>query len=400
MPRVLLLDLERGWRGGQNQALLLLLGLRARGHKAELLCARNSALATRAKAENVVVHEVTGIDRRLSAARLVRRLLRQSDFDVLHANEAHALTAAWLAGAHRKMTVVASRRVAFALNGSPLARARYHAAERIIAVSNFVARSLLDSGMPASSVRVVYDGVDIPPPASSELRRQARARWGANGDAPLLGCVGYLLAEKGQESLLRAVPAIRARFGNCLLLLAGDGPRRALLERLARELRITEAVQFAGHVDDISEVYRALDVFVFPSLAEPLGSSLLAAMAWGLPVVAVAGGAVPEVIEPGSCGLLVPGPEPSDIAAAVIHILSDGQMAGRLGTEARRVISRRFTADQMVEGTLNVYGGVNAKPDCTAEISAADRQVKELRKQFTPLSVTRGASRETRKVSP
>ena len=377
MPRVLLVDLERVWRGGQNQALLLLLGLRSRGHKAELLCARGSALAARAKSENITVHEVTGIGRRFRAAQLLRRLLRERDFDVLHANEAHALTAAWLAGAHRRVAVVASRRVAFRLTGSPLARARYYAAQRIIAVSNFVARSVLDSGMPASCVRVVYDGVDIPPLASSEARRQARARWGANANEPLLGCVGYLLAEKGQEALLRALPAIRARFGHCRLLLAGDGPRRGFLEGLAKQLRITEAVQFAGHVDDISAVYRALDVFVFPSVAEPLGSSLLAAMACGLPVVAVASGAIPEVIEPGSSGLLIPSPEPAGIAAAVIAVLSDADMAGRLGAEARRVILRRFTADQMVEGTLDIYRStvtaVDVRPDNSVELPAADR---------------------------
>jgi len=374
VPHVLLVDLERAWRGGQEQALLLLTGLRARGHKAELLSARGSALAMRAKAENVTVHEAACIDRRLCAAWLVRRLLRQGEFDVLHANEPHALTAAWLAGAHRRIRVVASRRVAFSLHRNPLARSRYHAAQRIIAVSDFVARSLLDSGVPASAVRVVHDGVFLPPPALSESRRQARARWGIDGNEPLIGCVGYLLAEKGQEWLVHAMPAIRARFGACRLLLAGDGPRRASLERLAKELRIRDAVEFAGHVDDLAAVYSALDVFVFPSLAEPLGSSLLAAMAWGLPVVAVASGGIPEVIEPDRSGLLIKASQPAEIATAVTSILSDAEMAGRLGAEARQVIARRFTADQMVEGTLDVYSGVAVGPDRSVGISAADRR--------------------------
>ena len=98
------------------------------------------------------------------------------------------------------------------------------------------------------------------------------------------------MPEKGQEFAVRAMAEVRAKFPPARLLLAGDGPCRGQLEKLARELGVADAVIFAGFVEDIAQVYRALDVFVFPSLAEPLGTSLLAAMGWGLPVVAVASG--------------------------------------------------------------------------------------------------------------
>ena len=107
-------------------------------------------------------------------------------------------------------------------------------------------------------------------------------------------------------------------------------------------------------MEDVAEVYRALDLFVFPSLAEPLGSSLLAAMACGLPVVAVAGGGVPEVIEEGS-GLLLAQAGPDEIARAAVGLLLDPDLAARLGVAARRVIQQRFTADHMVNATLNIY---------------------------------------------
>jgi len=353
--RVLVVDLERGWRGGQSQALLLLKGLRARGHEAELLSVRGAALPERARVAGIPVHETPASGRRLGAALRLRRLLREKTFDVLHANEPHALTAAWLAGAHRRTPVVAARRVAYPIATSPIARARYVAARRIIAVSEFVARSVADSGLPPSVIRVVYDGVNLPPLATDDSRRRSRERWSVAGDEPLIGCVGYLLPEKGQEFLLRALPDIRARFGNCRLLLVGDGPERPHLERLADQLGVRTAVHFAGLVKDLDEVYQALDVFVFPSLAEPLGSSLLMAMAAGLPAVAVASGAVPEVIESEVSGLLVSRPEISEIAASVIRLLADSQLAARLGLRAREVICERFTADRMVEETVRVY---------------------------------------------
>ena len=227
--RVLLADLETVWRGGQSQALLLLRGLRARGHEAELLSVTGAVLAERARAAGIPVHLSAAAFRRPQAARLMRRLFRERRFDVVHANEAHALTAAWLAGAHRQAPLVVSRRVAFRLDPSQLALARYRAARRILAISRFVAESVVHSGLPANVVRVVYDGVELPPPAASDVRARARQRLRLAADEPLLGCVGYLLPEKGQESLLRALPAIRARVPNCRLLLAGDGPCRPRL---------------------------------------------------------------------------------------------------------------------------------------------------------------------------
>ena len=98
--RVLLVDLESEWRGGQSQALLLLQGLRARGHDAELLSVSGAVLAERARSAGVPVHIAAATFRRPQAARLLRRLVTRKRFDVVHANEAHALTAAWLARVH------------------------------------------------------------------------------------------------------------------------------------------------------------------------------------------------------------------------------------------------------------------------------------------------------------
>lgn len=355
MLRVLVVDLERGWRGGQNQALLLLRGLRSRGYDAELLSPQDSALAGRARLAGIPIHTVSQTWRRFGAARVLRRLLRQRRFDLLHANEPHALTAAWLARAHRRVPVVAARRVAYPIGTSGISRARYRAARRIVAISQFVARSVVDSGLSRDVVRVVYDGVAMPACVSAETRRRVREQWGVVEDVPLIGCVGYLLPEKGQEFLLRALPAVRRQFASARLVLIGDGLMRPALERIADGIGVREAVHFAGHVDDLEPLYGALDVFVFPSLAEPLGSSLLAAMSAGLPVIAVASGAVPEVIESDRSGLLISRPDPGEIAAAVTRILEDPELARRLGDRARAVVWERFTADRMVEETLNVY---------------------------------------------
>lgn len=353
--RILFADLEREWRGGQSQALLTVRGLRASGHDAQLLSVRGSPLARRAKAADVPVHVVGASARRMAAAHLLRRLLAKEKYDLIHANEPHALTSIWLAGCRKKAPFVVSRRVAYPLGRSLAARKRYENAQRIIAISHFVAKSVVDSGFPPEKVEIVYEGVDIPPKVTSEDRLRARQRWRVSEQETLFGCVGYLLPEKGQEYLVRAFAAVRTKFLAARLLLAGDGPCRQRLESLVRELMLQDAVTFAGFIEEVSQVYAALDVFVFPSLAEPLGTSLLAAMAWGLPVLAVASGGVPEYVENGNNGLLVVQPQPEQFAAAMRRLLDDRELRARLGEGGSRAVNERLTAGRMVENTLRVY---------------------------------------------
>lgn len=353
--RILYADLEREWRGGQSQALLTLLGLRERGVDAELVAARNAPLAIRSREAGIPVHEVARLGLRAAAAAVIRRLLPIKSFDLVHLNEPHALTAAWLAGAHKKLPLIVSRRVAYALRQGRLARGRYLAVHRILAISHFVQKSILDSGVAREKVGLVYEGVEVPPLATPEMRRRTRRHWGLSEKETLFGCVGYLLPEKGQELVVRALPVVRAKFPGARLLFAGDGPCRPRLEALARGHGLGNAVIFAGFIKDMSQVYAALDGFVFPSLAEPLGTSLLVAMAWGLPVVAVASGGVPEYVENDVTGLLVAQPDAMLFSDKMLRLLGEPGLAKRLGAAARSAIQMRFTSDHMVENTIRIY---------------------------------------------
>jgi glycosyltransferase involved in cell wall biosynthesis len=356
--KVLYVDLEREWRGGQSQALLTLRGLRERGHGAHLLAVRDSPLARRAETSGVSLHAVGSRARRAGATILLRRLLVKEEYEILHANEPHALTAAWLSGAAKQVPVVVSRRVAYPLQRGSLARARYSSARRIVAISHFVQKSVLDSGVPAKRVEIVYEGVEIPALPTREARHSARQRWKVSEGEMLFGCVGYLLPEKGQELAVRALATARLNFPSARLLLAGDGPCRSSLEKLTRDLKLEDAVIFGGFIEDVAQVYAALDAFIFPSLAEPLGTSLLAAMAWGLPVVAVSSGGVPEYVEDGRTGLLAANPDAALLSAGMMRLLSDSSLRERLGQAGRRTIEERFTAAHMVENTIRVYEDV------------------------------------------
>jgi glycosyltransferase involved in cell wall biosynthesis len=356
----LLVDLETAWRGGQNQALLILKGLHARGHNAELVAAEGSALGERAHESGVRVHSVSRGLFRFPAAWKVRELVRGGGFDLIHANEAHAVSAVWLAGAHKHAPTLISRRVGYPIGSSRIARARYVAAARIIANSKWVAEQAANSGAPREKITLVYEGAEIVPRFTVQQRRDARLRWGIAEGAPLLGCVGVLLPDKGQEWLIRSLAELRKEFPGAKLMLAGDGPCRSNLEALAREMGIADAVLFPGFVKDVETVYAALDIFLLPSFFEALNNSLLAAMAYEIPSIAFNRGALGEIVEHEQSGLLVSGPNVPEITAAVLRILSDANFARMLGEEGRKRVENSFSAERMVEGMVRVYKEVLA----------------------------------------
>jgi glycosyltransferase involved in cell wall biosynthesis len=354
VARVLLVDLERAWRGGQEQALLLMTGLKRRGHCAELVAVRDSAIALRAQAAGIRVHATPDAGRRIGAARRVRGLLREKRFDIVYANEAHALTAAWLARSHRHVPLVAARRVVFPLSGGAISRARYRAAARILAISEAVRHELLAAGVDANRIELVPDGVEIPAPIKPEAREKARKKWAFQADETVIGYVGALTAEKGHAWLIEAFAKLRRECANCRLLLAGEGPLRAQLERQAREAGLASAIIFAGFVSDVDSAYAAGDLFVFPSLAEGSGSSLLRAMAYGLPVLALARGGVAEIIEDGRSGVLVQEANAEDLARAAARLLKNAELRERLSRAGRETVTSRYSVDRMVDGTARI----------------------------------------------
>jgi glycosyltransferase involved in cell wall biosynthesis len=355
VARVLVVDLERVWRGGQEQAFLLMKGLKKRGHRVEIVAVRNSAVALRAQAAGIQVHAVADRARRISAARQVRLLLKQKRFELVYANEAHALTAAWLAGSHRHVPLVAARRVTFPLSRSPISLARYRAATRILAISQAVHDALAAAGIDEDRVEVVPDGVEIPSPIKAETRGIARKRWGFKADDSVLALVAALTEEKGHALLIEAFSLLRREVPNCRLLLAGEGKLRAQLERQVREADLESVATFAGFVPDVESVYAACDLFVFPSLQEGAGSSLLKAMAFGLPALALARGGVSEIVESGQNGILVQEATAEAISAEAARMLRDPALMGRLGQSARETAAAQYSADRMVDATARIF---------------------------------------------
>lgn len=355
--RVLYLDLEREWRGGQSQALLTLRGVRQGGHEVELVAPRNAPLAMRSREAGIPVHEVARLGLRAAAAAVIRRLLAVKNFDLIHLNEPHALTAAWLAGAHQKLPLLLSRRIGFPLRKGWVSRARYAAVERFVANSKNVAQSLIDCGIAPERVCIVNEGVEIPRLPSSEQKYGSRTHWGVKNDEFLFGCASVFVPEKGQRHLIEALASVRKSHPEARLLLAGDGQCRGELQSLAKRLGQWDAVLFPGFVNDVSKVYDALDAFVFPSEFEGLGTALQSGMAAGLPSISTTRGALAEVVDHERTALVAE-PNGKEFASAMLRVMNDADLRKKLSEAGRREVQERFSAARMVDGTIQVYKDV------------------------------------------
>ena len=355
--RVLHIDTGTGWRGGQQQVLWLMEELRERGHEQLLLAPANSPLAARVRREGLRVAELTRPTISLRNLKRVRR--SRWEFDILHAHDSHAHTLAALAtfGTFgRRRPVVVSRRVAFPTGR--LGRIKYAFADAYIAISESVGRRLFEVGVPARKIHVIWDGVPADSGGrSAEERAAFRARNGADAQTPLVGTLTSLAPEKSpgaHVALLAELPS------TVQLWLA----RPAAEERPEIEQALHQSAQARGvggrfrilSVDDNAGAFLAsLDVFLYLSESEGLGSAILLAMAHGLPVVASRVGGIPEIVRHEETGLLVPADSRQDLAPAVRRLLESEDLRRRLGQAAREFVLAQATCDRMAAKTAAVY---------------------------------------------
>jgi glycosyltransferase involved in cell wall biosynthesis len=356
--KIVHLDTGRGLRGGQRQLLLLARGLRRRGHAQLIVCADGSELEARACQEDFRVFALPAHDPAHAHGILqLRQILRADGFELLHAHDGRGQTLAWLASVGMPVRRVASRRVTYLPSDRWSHRLKYAlTCHAVVAVSNFVRQLLLHAGVPEAKIEVIADGVEIPPELPGPAARsRVRARWGWGAQEFLLGHLGAFTAEKGQDVALDAFLLLAERLPQARLLLGGDGPRRQWVGITTRVRRAGGRAQLCGSIEDLAEFFPALDLFVMPSRSEGLGSSALLAMAYGLPVVASRVGGLPEIVEEGKTGWLVPPEAAPALADAIIAAAQDPERLRQFGSNARER-ARRFAAEIMLERTEALYG--------------------------------------------
>jgi glycosyltransferase involved in cell wall biosynthesis len=350
LPRILHVDSGRSWRGGQRQVFLLAAGLRDLGYRTLIVAPTGSPLIRKADQAGLPTYRLTlRGEWDIRSARELRAVAREWDARILHAHDVRTHSIARLAlFGKRKTKLVVTRRVA-----SPPKQVwiKYrHGIDAFIAISNAVKTSMVKAGVPASRIEVVYSGV--PAPAVRRPRNWRRERgWPAS--SVICGIVGAMTQEKGLEvvsGIARRLPGELFRRTR-IVLLGGKGKGGTTISGV-------ESFD-AGFVEEIHDAVSGLDVLWHPARSEGLGTSVIDAMALGVPAIAFAVGGLPEVIEDGKSGLLVPPGDVTGFVRAAAALISDDGLRGMLAEGARQR-SREFGSQRMIERTAEVYNRVLA----------------------------------------
>jgi glycosyltransferase involved in cell wall biosynthesis len=352
------IDTARTWRGGQNQVLLTVLGLRARGHRTVLVAHPEGELARRASEGHDLVRLAPAHEVDFAAGFRLARVIRDLSPDLIHAHDPHAVSMASMAlstiSDRRSPALVIARRVDFHLKRNAFSRWKYKQVDAAICSSNAIRGMVIEDGIPESSAFTVYEGVQVDRIQALPAADVCKELWLPPG-SPTVGNIGALVPHKGQRHLVDAAPEIVRAIPDTHVLIFGEGELRAALTRQIKHLGLEHRVSLVGFRPDILSLLKGLDLFVMSSITEGLGTSILDAMAASRAVVGTTAGGIPEAVEHGVTGLLVPPHNPDALAEAILTLLRDADRRRRFGEAGLARVRAMFNVDRMVEETLAVY---------------------------------------------
>lgn len=359
--RILYLNLEKSWRGGENQILTLAKGLSGKGWEVSIAYPKQNEVAlARFRKEAMVVPLPSRSHLDPRNLLLLRRYCRDNDIRIIDANSSRSHSLALLVRKFLPRTrLVVHRRVASDIGNNFVNRRKYlsPAVDSYIAISKYIAGVLRSFGIPESRITVIPSAV--PAPAGLLSRTAARKIFADRHDLPAdvlwIGSAAALTREKGLEDLLQLSHRLKHERIPYRCLIAGDGILRPEIEAGLKSLDLQNEVRLLGFIDNVPEFLRALDIVIACSRREGLGTSLLDAAFAEAAILATRVGGIPEIVIDEETGLLY---EPGDISRAadkLFALATDAGLRERLGANARSHVEREYRVDRMIDRTADHY---------------------------------------------
>ena len=350
--RVLHINSEKTWRGGERQTLLTVVEQRRAGMDSRLALRRGSPLEAKAREAGVPFITLPN-----AAPAMLLKLIRiAGDFDLLHCHTGRAHSLCALANLVRAKPLVVSRRVDFLPKNKWFNRFKYRRADRLVCVSSHIAGQLREAGFAADRLAVIHDAAPAETfPGKQTCLEQLRTLLKLPPGKRLVGNIAALVPHKDHATLLRAAQRVLAQRRDVVFVVIGEGELLENLLRLRAELGLEESFYFAGFVPQAQRLLPAFDVFAMSSCMEGLGSIVLDAALAGVPVVATAGGGLPEIVGDNVTGRLVTVGDDAALAGAIVQLLDEPSTGVRLAAAAQARVRAEFSVAAMAAKYEAVY---------------------------------------------
>ena len=353
--RILHTESSKGWGGQENRTLNELITMRARGHELAVVSRPGARIIERAKEAGFATFTVDmrgAID--LPAILKLRSAIKAFRADVVNTHSGRDTQLAGMAArtlAHRPR-IVRTRHLALPITS----RFTYSVLpDHVVTVSKYVEDYLVSAGVPREGITTVSTGVDFSRYDRATVAGNLRDELGLPADSLLIGTVAILRAKKGHAEILDAAPEVLRRFPKAHFVFAGDGPQTDNLKARIAADGLEGRVHLLGLRRDMTNVLASLDVFVLPTHQEALGTAFIEAGAMGLPAVATRVDGVPEVIQEGTTGFLVPAQQGHALIEPICRLLGDAILRQSMGANAREFVHRKFSREVMAEGMERLY---------------------------------------------
>lgn len=356
--RVKILHVETGRHlyGGPQQVLYLLTALAARGHDCTLVCPPGSGVDGAARAQGIRVRNLfCAGDLDLPFAYRLTQFINEWRPALVHCHSRRgADILGGLAASFADVPAVVSRRVdntELAL----VAALRYRPFRKIIAISEAIAAVLREAGIDSERIEVIRSAVDVEAFATPPDRAAFRREFGLSAGELVLAAAGQMIPRKGHRYLIDAVANLAESEPSFRVLLFGEGELERSLRADVTARGLDDIIRFEGFREDLDKWVGAFDLFVHPALAEGLGVATLKAQAAGVPVVAFRAGGLPEAVQDGTSGILVPPGDTAALTQAIAALMDDGERRARYGAAGRARMREKFSVETMTERHLDLY---------------------------------------------
>lgn len=354
--RILHTESSLGWGGQENRTINELIGMRERGHELAVVSRPGARILERAAElgfPNYAIDMRGAID--FPAIFKLRALIRRFQADIVNTHSGRDTQLAGLAARsipRRRPRIVRTRHLALPITS----KFSYSVLpDHVVTVSQYVGRYLAEAGVPADKITAVPTGVDFARYDRAAVQGSLREELGLAPDALLVGTVAILRIKKGYAEVLDAARPVLERFPDTHFVFAGDGPQFGKLQARIADEGLGDRVHMLGLRRDVTNVLASLDVFVLPTHQEALGTAFIEAGAMGVPAVASNVDGVPEVIQDGKTGLLIPAGDGKAVADALCVLLGDAAYRRSMGEYAAEFVRRKFSRQAMAQGMEALY---------------------------------------------